>query len=99
MIGATPQKCGVRVSPSDFMLTSFSPKNLAHRPEHDRSAAYFAALLHILSQPKLDANIYPQSDGSRIYKFNEVLGTKNCYYIRMYPDGSFRGGREVPISE
>lgn len=81
------------------LLTTLSPKNVAHRPEHDRSAAYFTALCNILGAPKLDALIYPQSDGSRIYKFNEVLGAKNCYYIRMYPDGSFKGGREVPLSE
>lgn len=81
------------------MLTTLSPKNVAHRPEHDRSAAYFAALCKILGAPRMDAIIYPQSDGSRIYKFNEVLGTQSVYYVRMYPDGSFKGGREVPTSE
>lgn len=81
------------------MLTSLSPKSLEHRPEHDRSAAYFMALVHCLSRPNLDAIIYPQKDGSRIYKFNEVLGSQHCYFIRVYPDGSFKGGREVPLSE
>lgn len=57
------------------------------------------ALVHCLSRPNLDAIIYPQKDGSRIYKFNEVLGSQHCYFIRVYPDGSFKGGREVPLSE
>ena len=77
----------------------FSPRGLEYRPEHERSAAWMAAICKILAQPKLDLTCHLQNDGSQIFKYAEAHGRAFVYYIRVWPDGRMQGGREVLNSE
>ncbi len=81
------------------MYATLSPKFLEYRPEHGRSASWFATICSIFSQPKLDTICHLQSDGSQIFKFGELHGKPFVYYVRVWPNGDCRGGREVPNSE
>lgn len=76
----------------------FSP-HMERRPEHERSVSWFATLCQMFSAPKLDLTCYLQKDGSQIFKFAEAHGRDFEYHVRVWPDGSMRGGRLVPNSE
>lgn len=80
-------------------IPTFSPRVLEYRPEHGRSASWFATICKMLSTPKMDATCYLQKDGSQIFKFAEEHGRDFTYYLQVWPDGSIKGGREVPNSE
>lgn len=77
----------------------FSPRNLEYKPEHQRSASWFAALCVMMGNPRLQTNCYLQNDGSQVFKFAEEKGRDHVYYVRVWPDGEMKGGRAVPMSE
>lgn len=77
----------------------FSPKGLEYKPEHGRSASWFATICKILSKPRLDLTCHLQADGSQIMKYAEEHGRDFTYYFQVWPDGRIVGGREVPNSE
>ena len=77
----------------------FSPRNLEYRPEHGRSASWFATLCRMFAEPKMDTLCYLQNDGSQIFTFGEDHGRQFVYRIRVWPNGDMKGQREVPNSE
>jgi hypothetical protein len=81
------------------MPAFFSPTALDYRPEHERSASWFATICKILARPKLDLTCHLQNDGSQIFKYAEEYGRNFSYVFQVWPDGRMKGAREVPNSE
>lgn len=79
--------------------SSFSPRNLEYKPEHQRSASWFATLCQMMGNPRLQTTCYLQNDGSQVFKFGEEAGRGFTYYLRVWPNGDMKGGKLVPISE
>lgn len=81
------------------MPESFSPRNLEYKPEHNRSAAWFASLCLMLNKPKMDLTCHLQNDGSQIFVFAEEHGRNFEYRIQVWPNGNIQGGKVVKNSE
>jgi hypothetical protein len=81
------------------MPALLSPRNLDYRPEHERSASWFATICKIFSHPKLDLTCHLQNDGSQIFKYAEEYGRNFTYIVQVWPNGDMRGYREVKNSE
>jgi len=81
------------------MPQSFSPRNLEFKPEHGRSASWFATLCKMFSDPKLDTTCHLQNDGSQIFVFAERFGQDFSYRVQVWPNGDMKGSRDVKNSE
>ena len=81
------------------MPALFSPRNLEYRPEHGRSASWFATIIKIFSTPKLETTCHLQNDGSQIFVFGEKYGRDFTYRVQVWPNGDMKGWKDVKNSE
>lgn len=80
-------------------MQTFSPTALEYRPEHNRSAGWFATLAMMMNKPKLDLTCHLQNDGSQVFVFAEEHGRNFEYRMQVWPNGNCQGGRIVKNSE